>query len=266
MRRSCWWHIDNRQISSDTSDEPVALVSRAPKSGGATLGIRVLVVEDNGKLAANIVDYLHSCGHAPDIASDGLTGLHLAASKPYDVIVLDVGLPGMDGLSLCRHLRQSRILTPVIMLTAKGELEDRVSGLDSGAEDYLVKPIALAELDARIRAQYRRSQGGLRCPRLRVADLELDEDTHEVLRAGHKINLTRMDFEILKVLMRESPRTVPLKQLETEVWEGALPASDSLRTHIYRLRRALDQPDGPSVIRTIHGVGYRLAPVDAVSQ
>lgn len=242
------------------------LISPALRAGRKVVSIRVLVVEDNTKLAANIVDYLQSCGHAPVSASDGLTGLHLAATNPYDVIVLDVGLPGMDGVSLCRRLREGGILTPVIMLTARGELEDRVSGLDSGAEDYLVKPIALAELDARIRAQYRRLQGGLQRARLRVADLELDADTHEVLRAGHKIELARMDFEILKVLMRESPRTVPQSQLEAEVWEGVLPMSDSLRTHIYRLRRALDLSSGQSMIRTIHGVGYRLVPVDAVSE
>ncbi len=230
------------------------------------MSIRVLVVEDNVKLAANIVDYLQSCGHSVVSARDGLTGMHLAATDTYDVIILDVGLPGIDGMTLCRRLRDVDIATPVIMLTARGELGDRVTGLNSGAEDYLVKPVALAELDARIRAQYRRSHGGTKRTRLRVADLELDEDTHEVTRAGHKIELTRKDFAILKVLMRESPRTVPQSQLEAEVWEGVAAVSDSLRTHIYRLRRALDNTGGSSIIRTIHGVGYRLVPEDEVPQ
>lgn len=234
--------------------------------GETYVGTRVLVVEDNSKLAANIVDYLESCGHLPDAAGDGLTGLHLAVTNPYDVIVLDVGLPGIDGISLCQRLREAKIATPVIMLTAKGELEDRLSGLDSGAEDYLVKPIALAELEARIRAQHRRSQGGLKQSRLKVADLELDEDSHEVFRSGKKISLTRMDFQILKVLMRESPKTVTLSQLEAEVWDGTLPTSDSLRTHIYRLRRVVDRASEPSMIQTVHGVGYRLVQADAISE
>jgi len=228
------------------------------------VGVRVLVVEDNAKLAANIFDYLESCGHVPDTAGDGVTGLHLAVTNPYDVIVLDVGLPGIDGITLCRRLREANIATPVIMLTAKGELEDRISGLDSGAEDYLVKPIALAELDARVRAQHRRTQGGLMQSRLKVADLELDEETHEVFRSGRKIALTRMDFRILKVLMNESPRTVSLSKLEAEVWEGTLPTSDSLRTHIYRLRRAVDQSFEQHLIQTVHGVGYRLVSPDAL--
>lgn len=240
--------------------------SRLMFDGENKVGIRVLVIEDNTKLAANIVDYLESLGHLPDAAGDGLTGLHLAVTNPYDVIVLDVGLPGIDGISLCQRLREARIATPIIMLTAKGELEDRLIGLDSGAEDYLVKPVALAELEARIRSQHRRSQGGLTQSRLKIADLELDEDTHEVFRGGAKIPLTRMDFRILKVLMRESPRTVSLSQLEAEVWEGTLPTSDSLRTHIYRLRRVVDRASEPSMIQTVHGVGYRLVPADAVSK
>ena len=228
------------------------------------MGIRVLVIEDNVKLAENILDYLLGVGHTPTSANDGLTGLQLAATNTYDVIILDVGLPGMDGVALCRRLRASGITTPVIMLTAKGELEDKVSGLDSGAEDYLVKPVLLAELDARIRAQYRRTQGAHRGARMQVAQLELDEDTREAFCCGQLLTLTRMDFDILKVLMRESPRAVPQSQLESEVWENTPPSSDSLRTHIYRLRRAIEQSGGSSMIRTIHGVGYRLAQIDAI--
>ena len=242
------------------------LTHKALYDGEENVGTRVLVVEDNSKLAANIVDYLESCGHVPDAAGDGLSGLHLAVTNPYDVIVLDVGLPGIDGITLCQRLREAEIATPVIMLTAKGELEDRLNGLDSGAEDYLVKPVALAELEARVRAQHRRSQGGLKKTRLKVADLELDEDTHEVFRGGMKISLTRMDFRILTVLMRESPRTVSLSQLEAEVWDGSLPTSDSLRTHIYRLRRVIDRSSEQPLIQTVHGVGYRLVPPDAVPE
>jgi len=144
----------------------------------------VLLIEDNPDLAGNIVDYLESRGHRVDLARDGLSGLHFAASKAFDAIVLDLGLPGIDGVELCRRLREEGLATPILMLTARGELDDKVLGLEAGADDYLVKPLSLRELEARLRAQVRRAAGGLEQQRLQVGDLLLDERTRQVSRQG----------------------------------------------------------------------------------
>ena len=225
--------------------------------------MRVLIVEDNRSLAANLVDYLKSRGHIVDLAMDGITGLHLAVTGDFDAIVLDLSLPRLDGVELCRRLRAERTGTPVIMLTARGELEDRIRGLDLGADDYLVKPVPLRELEARIRAQGRRARGGLPYVRLQVADLTLDERTMAVMRAGRPIALTRLDFHLLRVLMRESPGVVPRARLESEVWGDEPPETDTLRAHIHLLRRAIDHPFASPLLHTVHGVGYRLAEEDA---
>ena len=226
--------------------------------------MQLLVIEDNTRLAANIVDYLESCGYAVDAAADGITGLHLTVTGNYEVVILDVALPGVDGITLCQRIRAAHIATPIIMLTARGELEEKIDGLEAGADDYLVKPVALSELAVRIKAQIRRARGGLISQRLKVADLELNEETFEVVRSGQQIALTRVDFELLRVLMRESPRVVARQRLEAEVWGEALPETDTLRTHIHRLRRAIDRPFGQPLLHTVHGVGYRLVGSDAL--
>jgi DNA-binding response OmpR family regulator len=228
--------------------------------------MRVLIVEDNRDLAANLADYLKSRGHVADVAMDGISGLHLAVAGDFDAIVLDLALPGLDGAELCRRLRTGGIATPVLMLTARGELEDRVRGLDLGADDYLVKPVPLKEMEARIRAQVRRAYGGLAQPRLQVADLVLDERTMAVTRAGRPIALTRLDYQLLRVLMRESPAVVPRSRLESELWGDQPPATDALRAHIHLLRKAIDHPFPAPLLHTIHGVGYRLAKDDAQPQ
>jgi DNA-binding response OmpR family regulator len=224
-----------------------------------TRAMRVLIVEDNRDLAANLVDYFQAQGHIVDNAMDGITGLHLAVTGEFDAIVLDLALPGLDGTELCRRLRAEGRATPVLMLTARGELEDRILGLDIGADDYLVKPVPLKELDARIRAQVRRARGGLEQPRLQVSDLVFDERTMKVTRAGQPIMLTRLGYQLLRVLMRESPAVVSRQRLETEVWGDQPPETDSLRSHIHLLRRAIDHPFSAPLLHTIHGVGYRLA-------
>jgi DNA-binding response OmpR family regulator len=145
------------------------------------------------------------------------------------------------------------------MLTARGELEDRIQGLDIGADDYLVKPVPLKELEARIRAQVRRARGGLEHPCLQVADLVLDERTMSVTRAGRAIALTRLGYQLLRALMRESPAVVSRQHLEAEIWGDAPPETDSLRSHIHLLRRAIDHPFPTPLLHTVHGVGYRLA-------
>ncbi|VFT63087.1 two-component response regulator [Pseudomonas aeruginosa] len=167
--------------------------------------MRILVVEDNRDILANLADYLSLKGYTVDCAQDGLSGLHLAATEHYDLIVLDVMLPGIDGYALCRRLREdARRDTPVIMLTARDQLDDRLQGFRSGADDYLVKPFALSELSARIEAVLRRAQGGGR-RELSVADLSYDLDTLEVKRAGKSLKLNPIGLKLLAVLMQKSP-------------------------------------------------------------
>ena len=225
--------------------------------------MNVLIIEDHAPLAANLVDYLSGAGHIVDAAPDGLTGLRLASSSSFDAIVLDLGLPGLDGIELCRRLRADANHVPILVMTARGELDDRIHGLDCGADDYLVKPVKLRELDARLRALVRRSQGRAASSVLRVGDLALDERTMQVTRQGHPLPLTRMDFRILQLLMRESPAVVTRQRLQDEIWGDAPPESDSLRSHVHRVRRVVDQPFAHPLIKTVIGVGYRLVDDDA---
>lgn len=222
----------------------------------------VLLIEDNPDLAGNIVDYLESRGHRVDLARDGLSGLHFAASKAFDAIVLDLGLPGIDGVELCRRLREEGLATPILMLTARGELDDKVLGLEAGADDYLVKPLSLRELEARLRAQVRRAAGGLEQQRLQVGDLLLDERTRQVSRQGRRIALAPLDYQLLRLLMRASPAVLPRERLESLLWGGDPPDSDALRAHIHRLRLAIDRPFDVPLLHTVPHVGYRLAVPD----
>ncbi|MDA8485205.1 response regulator transcription factor [Pseudomonas resinovorans] len=224
--------------------------------------MRILIIEDNRDILANVLDYLQLKGYSVDCAQDGLSGLHLATTQHYDLIVLDIMLPGIDGLQLCNRLRQeARRDTPIIMLTARDTLEDRLAGLRSGADDYLVKPFALSELVARIEAVVRRSHGG-RKRQLQVADLSYDLDTLEATRAGQIIKLNPLGHKLLTTLMRRSPAVVRREVLEEALWGDNCPDSDSLRSHIHQLRQALDKPFPHPLLHTIHGVGYRLADLE----
>lgn len=227
--------------------------------------MRILVIEDNRDIAANLGDYLEDRGHEVDFAADGVTGLHLAVVNDFDAIVLDLNLPGMDGLEVCRKLRQdARKQTPVLMLTARDALEQKLAGFESGADDYLVKPFALQEVEARLQVLSRR--GKAPGPRvLIVADLEYNLDTLEVHRQGKSIQLNPTALKILQSLMESSPSVVTRQELETRVWGEELPDSDSLRVHIHGLRAAVDKPFAKPLIHTRHGIGYRLADPDAVS-
>jgi len=227
--------------------------------------MRILVIEDNTDIAANLGDYLEDRGHIVDFAADGVTGLHLAVVNEFDAIVLDLNLPGMDGLEVCRKLRtDARRQTPVLMLTARDALEQKLAGFDSGADDYLVKPFALQEVEARLTVLARRGKG--QQPRvLDVADLHYNLDTLEISRGGKSINLNPTALKILQCLMEASPSVVTRQELETRVWGEELPDSDSLRVHIHGLRAALDKPFGKPLIHTRHGIGYRLADTEAVS-
>lgn len=221
--------------------------------------MRILLVEDNRDILANMADYLGLKGYTVDCAQDGLSGLHLAATSHYDLIVLDVMLPGLDGFTLCRRLREdARRDTPVIMLTARDQLDDRLQGFRSGADDYLLKPFALSELAARIEAVLRRSQGGGR-RELQVADLIYNLDTLEVSRAGKPLKLNPIGLKLLAVLMQKSPHVVRRDVLEEAVWGDDCPDSDSLRSHVHQLRQVIDKPFDSSLLHTVHGVGYKLA-------
>ena len=228
--------------------------------------MRILLVEDNRDILANLADYLTLKGYTVDCAQDGLSGLQLASSQHFDLLVLDVMLPGIDGFTLCQRLREeARSSTPVIMLTARDTLDDRLQGFRSGADDYLLKPFALSELAARIEAVLRRSQGMNR-RNLQVGDLAYDLDTLEVSRAGRPLKLNPLGLKILEILMQRSPNVVRRDALEEAIWGEDCPDSDSLRSHIHQLRQVIDKPFTQPLLHTVHGVGYRLVaePADVV--
>ena len=224
--------------------------------------MRILVIEDNRDILANVLDYLELKGYVVDCAQDGLSGLHLAATAHYDLIVLDIMLPGIDGYQVCKRLRDDAGRdTPIIMLTARDALDDRLQGLKVGADDYLIKPFALSELVARIEAVLRRSQG-TRKQKLQVGDLQYDLDTLQVTRAGQLLRLNPIGHKLLTILMQKSPAVVRREQLEEALWGENIPDSDSLRSHIHQLRQVVDKPFGAPLLHTVHGVGFRLAELD----
>ncbi len=220
----------------------------------------LLLVEDHRDIAESIVDFLEPRGYAVDYAADGVTGLHLAVTNSYDVIVLDVMLPGIDGLSVCRKLREeARRDTPILMLTARDTLEDKILGLDAGADDYLVKPFEIRELEARLRSIVRRHRGTTAREAYAVGDLTLDLATLKVSRAGRPLALTPIGLRLLAALARASPRVVSRRDLEREVWGEEPPDSDALRSHLYNLRKAIDRPFDRPLLHTVAAAGYRLA-------
>ncbi|MEL0082561.1 MAG: response regulator transcription factor, partial [Gammaproteobacteria bacterium] len=210
-------------------------------------------------IASLVVDYFDEKGAQTDYAADSVTGLHLAVTNNYDVIILDLGLPGMDGIELCGRLRQDAgSAVPILMLTARDTLADKLTGFDAGADDYLVKPFELAELAARVEALHRRNRAGGNEKQYRVEDLTLDSHTRAVERAGLVIELKPISFTILESLIRASPGVVARTDLEAAVWGDEPPDSDALRTHIAVLRQAVDKPFDKALIHTVHGIGYSL--------
>ncbi len=227
--------------------------------------LHILVIEDNPDLAANVCDFLEAKGHAVDVAGDGLTGLHLAVTQNYDAIVLDIVLPGMDGLTLCRKFREEAMrTTPVLMLTARDALDDRVAGLECGADDYVLKPFALRELEARLKALVRRASSAVTPSVLRVGDLEYDPALIRVRRGTRTITLPPIPLKLLETLMRAAPRVVRREELERAVWGDAPPDSDALRAHLHVVRAAVDGAGEPPLIHTLRGVGYRMMAPDAL--
>ena len=222
----------------------------------------ILIVEDNDDLAANIGEYCEERGDIVDFAADGLTGLHLAAVNRYDVLVLDLSLPGLDGLSLCERLRlYAGNNVPILMLTARDTLNDRLTGFEIGADDYVTKPFSLPELHMRLKALVRRAAGA--SEQLTVADLVFDTRSLIVRRAGRRLELTPTGMRMLELLMRASPAVVRTATVERAVWGDDPPDSEAaLRGHIHQLRGIIDKPFPEKLLKTVHGIGYRLADDD----
>lgn len=222
--------------------------------------MHILVVEDEERLAMLLRRVLIEERHSVDVAHDGTRGLDLAASGTYDVIILDVMLPRVDGLEVCRQLRSYDVLTPVLMLTARGAIEDRVRGLNVGADDYLVKPFAMEELLARISALGRRRDRDLdMSPELRVGDLSLDLIRHEVRRGDRIIELTPKEFALLEYLMRNPGQVLTRTQIVDHVWRYDLEGlSNVVDTYIHYLRDKIDRGFGRSLIKTVRGIGYKI--------
>ena len=222
--------------------------------------MHILVVEDEQRLAFLLRRVLLEERHTVDLAYDGQTGLDLALSDSYDVVILDVMLPGLDGLEVCRQIRAERIMTPVLMLTARGAVEDRVVGLNVGADDYLVKPFAMEELLARINALLRRRDRRFdEVPQLSAGDLTLDLVRHEARRAGRVIELTAKEFALLEYLMRHPGQVLTRTQIIDAVWRYDLEAlSNVVDIYIHYLREKIDHGFSHALIKTVRGVGYKI--------
>lgn len=220
--------------------------------------MRILVVEDSVRLQRVISGALRKSGFAADVAGDGEEGLWLAQSNDYDAIVLDIMLPKLDGISLLRQLRQEDRKTHVLLLTAKDTIDDRVNGLEVGADDYLVKPFALQELLARVRALCRRAYGQKQ-NRIKVADLEIDTGSRSVWRGGIALELTARDYQLLEYLARRVGQVVSRAEIEAHIYDGAAdPMSNVVDSAVCALRRKLGAPNSPPLIHTRRGQGYLL--------
>jgi DNA-binding response OmpR family regulator len=220
--------------------------------------MRILVVEDNERLSDSLRRTLEDDGYAIDTAHDGLDGEEMALMGTYDIIILDIMLPEKDGLAVCRDIRNKRVNTPVLMLTARDALDDRVSGLDSGADDYLVKPFEVDELRARIRALLRRESSS-KAPLLQVGDLSLDPATHAVERAGKPVDLTAKEYSLLEYFMRHPNHIVSREMVESSLWSyDHVVTSNVVDVYVRRLRRKIDDPYDVKLFETIRGAGYRL--------
>ena len=220
---------------------------------------RVLIIEDHKDIAEMLYDFFERRNYELDYASDGRMGFNLASNNEYDIILLDLMMPEMDGLEVCRKLREeARNYTPILMLTARDTLEDKVKGFDVGADDYLVKPFEILELEARIKALMRRNGQVSQQEVLQIEDLELNTGTLEVCRAGQNIYLSPIGLKILTILMKEAPKVVSRSKLEHEIWGDILPDSDTLRSHLYNLRKQIDKPFERQLLQTIQSRGYRI--------
>lgn len=221
--------------------------------------MRILLVEDDRKIASFIVKGFKAAGFAVDHAEDGETGLDLALSGPYDAAVVDIMLPRLDGLSLIERLRRKKVDTPVIVLSARDSIQDRVKGLQTGGDDYLTKPFAFSELLARVQALIRRASGASEPTRLTVGDITMNLITREVTRAGRRIELQPLEFSLLEYLMRNAGRVVSKTMIMEHVWDYHFdPQTNVVEARIYRLRDKIDRGFDRKMIHTVRGVGYAL--------
>lgn len=229
---------------------------------------RLLIIEDNPELVANLYSFFEPLGYVLDDARDGATGLRLATENDYDAILLDLMLPRLDGMTLCQKLRQEfQNPVPILMLTARDPIDDRVQGLALGADDYLIKPFSLRELDARIQALVRRAQGRQVQGTLAWEDLQVDTRAPQAWRQGQAISLTPSTHKLLLCLMRAAPAVVRKQEMEYLLWGDDPPDSGALRTHIHELRQHADRNFPFTLIETVHGVGWRLSkPQKATAQ
>lgn len=220
--------------------------------------MRLLIVEDESRLAASLKKGLELERYTVDLAADGIVGFDLAVDGDYDLIILDLMLPGLDGLEICRRLRRQQISTPILMLTARGDIRDRITGLDSGADDYLPKPFSFEELLARIRALARRPRR-LNTEILSFGDLKFNLQTYEVSRAGHSLTLSRREFSLLEYFLRHPRQILTKDQIIAHVWNydsDILP--NTVEVFIKKLRAKINFPKLPPLIQTVRGFGYRL--------
>ena len=221
--------------------------------------MRLLLVEDDSKIASFILKGFKAEGFAVDHAGDGETGLHLALTEPYDAAIVDIMLPKLDGLALIRQLRQEKINTPVIVLSARGSVDDRVKGLQTGGDDYLTKPFAFSELLARVQALIRRSSDVSEPTTLTAGEISMNLITREVVRAGHRIELQPLEFSLLEYLMRNAGRVVSKTMIMEHVWDYYFdPQTNVVESRIYKLREKIDKGFNSKMIHTVRGVGYVL--------
>ena len=221
--------------------------------------MRLLLIEDDKKIASFIIKGFKAEGFAVDHAGDGENGLHLALTEPYDAAIVDIMLPKLDGLALIRHMRHEKIKTPVIVLSAKGSVDDRVKGLQTGGDDYLTKPFAFSELLARVQALIRRSTNVSEPAKLVAGEITMDLIAREVVRAGQKIDLQPLEFSLLEYLMRNAGRVVSKTMIMEHVWDYYFdPQTNVVESRIYKLREKIDKGFGFRMIHTVRGVGYVL--------
>jgi len=221
--------------------------------------MKILVIEDDADIASNIGQYFEGKGHQLDFAFNGGHGLAMALAERFDLIILDLMLPGKDGITVCREFRQQTSHdVPILMLTARDTLDDKITGFEAGTDDYLVKPFSLRELEVRVLALVRRGQVSQNSVIIRIDNLELNQNTMQVSRASRPIKLKPKAFRILSYLMLHADRVIPRQELIDHIWPADPPEGDPLRVHIHSLRREIDKPFDHDLIHTVHGVGYRI--------
>ena len=221
---------------------------------------RLLIIEDDRDLARNLVDYLELRGYVTDYAPDGYSALNLLGQESYDLILVDLNLPGIDGISLCKRFRSEMYgKAPIVVLTAQDDIDVKISALDLGADDYVVKPVSLRELDARIRALIRRAGPESESSVLSVGDLRFDLGTMRIERAGQLLSLSPVPTRILALLMRHAPNVVLQQAIFREIWGEEPGDKHALLVHMHALRNAVDKPFERQLIHTVRGFGYRMA-------